>query len=145
HAFVGGAGTLEPSGNLLSHPNGRIAFTARPNTNYVVDKWYVDGVVAQEGGNNFALNGIAEDHTVAAIFTPPNQLWPPNLVEAPTIVRQPQSQSVSAGSTVEFSVVASGTAPLSYQWYWNNARVTGATAAKLSISSAQAADAGVYF
>ena len=34
----------------------------------------------------------------------------------PVIVNQPVSQTVASGSAVTFSVVASGTAPLSYQW-----------------------------
>jgi uncharacterized repeat protein (TIGR02543 family) len=34
----------------------------------------------------------------------------------PSIVTQPTSQAVCAGSQVSFSVIASGTAPLTYQW-----------------------------
>jgi VCBS repeat-containing protein len=36
---------------------------------------------------------------------------------APTITTQPQSQTITSGQTATLSVVASGTAPLSYQWY----------------------------
>jgi DNA-binding beta-propeller fold protein YncE len=46
---------------------------------------------------------------------------------APAIVTQPQSQTASAGSSANFSVVASGTAPLSYQWQQNGANIAGAT------------------
>jgi hypothetical protein len=37
----------------------------------------------------------------------------------PGIVSQPQSQAVSRGSTVSFSVGADGQAPFTYQWYFN--------------------------
>jgi hypothetical protein len=40
-------------------------------------------------------------------------------LNAPSIVTQPQSQSVTAGGTIQFSVTASGTDPLSYQWRFN--------------------------
>jgi len=35
----------------------------------------------------------------------------------PTIITQPQGQTVAEGDTISFSVIASGTAPLNYQWF----------------------------
>lgn len=46
---------------------------------------------------------------------------------APTISAQPQSQTVIAPATAAFSVTATGTAPLSYQWNKNGAAISGAT------------------
>src|SRR6266567_4462064 len=46
---------------------------------------------------------------------------------APYITTQPANQTVTAGQTASFSVVASGTAPLNYQWQKNGADITGAT------------------
>src|ERR1700688_1612862 len=46
---------------------------------------------------------------------------------APTIMTQPASQTVMIGQTATFSVAASGTAPLSYQWMKNAATIAGAT------------------
>jgi len=63
---------------------------------------------------------------------------------APTITTQPASQTVTAGSSVTFSVVASGTAPLSYQWKFNGANISGATSSSFTIASAQSANAGSY-
>ena len=48
---------------------------------------------------------------------------------APTITTQPANQTVNAGQTATFSVTATGTAPLSYQWQKNGANITGATSA----------------
>src|SRR5262249_11946094 len=45
----------------------------------------------------------------------------------PWITTQPASQTVTAGQTATFSVVAAGTAPLSYQWNKNGAAISGAT------------------
>ena len=48
-------------------------------------------------------------------------------VVAPTITTQPASKSVTAGQSATFSVKASGTAPLSYEWLKNGATIRGAT------------------
>jgi hypothetical protein len=46
----------------------------------------------------------------------------------PTITAHPQSQSVTLGSPATFSVIATGTLPLGYQWQKNGVNVLGATA-----------------
>lgn len=65
-------------------------------------------------------------------------------VEKPLINVQPQSQAVVAGASLTFTVTASGTAPLSYQWRKNGANIPGATSSNYSVSSVQPADAGLY-
>jgi len=62
----------------------------------------------------------------------------------PSITAQPQSQTVTAGNSVAFSVTSSGTTPLSYQWYRNNTAVAGATAASYTTNATQPNDAGDY-
>src|SRR6266567_480784 len=64
---------------------------------------------------------------------------------APAITIQPTSQTVSAGQTASFSVVATGTAPLSYQWQKNGANVTGATAANYTTPATTISDSGSTF
>jgi hypothetical protein len=63
---------------------------------------------------------------------------------APTITTQPSSSSVAAGSAASFSVVAGGTAPLSYQWRKDGVAISGATSSTYSISSTATSDAGSY-
>jgi pectate lyase len=64
---------------------------------------------------------------------------------APTIVADPQSQTNTAGLSATFSVVAGGSQPLSYQWYFNtNAPVANATNAFLTLINIQATNAGTY-
>jgi endonuclease/exonuclease/phosphatase family metal-dependent hydrolase len=53
----------------------------------------------------------------------------------PNITTQPESQAVTEGDTVTFTVVAGGTAPLSYQWQSNNVAVAGATNDTLVLAS----------
>jgi hypothetical protein len=63
---------------------------------------------------------------------------------APSIVAQPQSQTVNIGATVSLGVAATGTQPLSYQWSFNGAPLSGATRSLLSLANAQPSDAGTY-
>jgi hypothetical protein len=63
---------------------------------------------------------------------------------APVITQQPLDQMVMAGQSATFRVEATGTPPLSYQWYFNGTRISGATGANYTISSVQPADAGDY-
>lgn len=63
---------------------------------------------------------------------------------APVVETGPQSQTVNAGATVQFSVTASAIPAPTYQWRFKGADIAGATNATYSIAAAQAANAGEY-
>jgi pectate lyase len=64
---------------------------------------------------------------------------------APTISADPQGQTVTVGNSATFTVAAGGSAPLSYQWYYNtNSGIPNATNAFLTLVNVQAANAGTY-
>jgi hypothetical protein len=63
---------------------------------------------------------------------------------APQIVSHPQTQSACQGSNVTFSVTATGTAPLTYQWFKNGSSIGGATSTSLTLSGITAGSAGTY-
>ncbi len=65
-------------------------------------------------------------------------------VGRPSITVQPEDVIVGPGETVTFSVDASGSAPLAYQWTKDGADVPGGTDADLIFDNAQAADEGSY-
>lgn len=63
----------------------------------------------------------------------------------PTILRQPESQELNAGSTLTLFVIAYSSSPItSYQWYKDGSGILGATSPTYSIPSVAFADRGTY-
>ncbi|MBI1177449.1 hypothetical protein GC207_08420 [bacterium] len=65
--------------------------------------------------------------------------------ESPHILNQPRSTKIRVGETLSLSVDATGTEPLNYTWYHERTEVASGPEHTLSITSAQATDAGVYW
>jgi hypothetical protein len=73
----------------------------------------------------------------------------------PAITVQPTNQTVAVGSNVTFVVTATGTLPLSYQWWMTETNqtnqvvdgdnISGATSATLTITNVQTTNTGTYF
>ncbi len=66
-------------------------------------------------------------------------------VVSPSVTTQPVSQSLTAGQSATFSVVATGTGPLMYQWSRNGAAISGAASSSYTISTAAVSDNGAQF
>src|SRR6266516_3293355 len=66
-------------------------------------------------------------------------------VTPPSITTQPVNQTVTLGQTAKFTVTATGTKPLSYQWTKNGVNITGATSASYTTPATTAADNGSLF
>jgi hypothetical protein len=62
----------------------------------------------------------------------------------PSIVQPPADQLRAVGETVRFSVVASGTDPLTYRWRFNSNNLAGATNVSLTLTNVQLTNAGSY-
>jgi beta-galactosidase len=63
----------------------------------------------------------------------------------PEIVIPPQNAAVTAGQTATFSVLATGAAPLSFQWKQNGANISGATAATYTTPATTTAESGTGY
>jgi hypothetical protein len=68
----------------------------------------------------------------------------PDELIPPSITIHPQHQTGYVGYPVSLSVLATGSEPLSFQWFFNGTNLVGETNASLIISSAQLDDAGTY-
>ena len=65
--------------------------------------------------------------------------------QAPRITGHPADQTVPVGGAATFSVSASGTAPLQYQWQRDGANIPGATSSSYTLGAAALADDGATF
>ncbi len=63
----------------------------------------------------------------------------------PTITVQPQDKTVSVGGTAKFTVSATGTKTLTYQWMKNGTNISGATLTSYTTPPATAGDNGALF
>ena len=63
---------------------------------------------------------------------------------APVVATQPVLQSVEVGASASFGVVATGTAPLAYQWKKDGQNIAGASNATLTLANVQTFSGGAY-
>ena len=68
--------------------------------------------------------------------------WQPQLT--PNILTNPVGSTVTAGTPVSLSVVATGIPDPTYQWYKGATLVAGATGATLTLANPQVSDSGSY-
>jgi len=114
---------------------GNYTFAGLPNGSYQVTPTHT-GYAFTPGSQSTTVNGA---NVTGVNFTA-------NAVPvAPTITMQPVNQTVTAGQTASFTVVAGGTAPLSYQWQKNGANIAGATAANYTTPATTTSDSGSTF
>jgi M6 family metalloprotease-like protein len=62
----------------------------------------------------------------------------------PALARQPQAQTVTAGTRATLSVTAYATGPFTYQWRRNGVAIAGATGETLALNAAALTDSGEY-
>jgi len=144
--------TTQPASQTVN-PGANVTFTVSASgTAPLTYQWRLNGanisgattasytrsnVQSGDAGNYSVVVG-----NVAGSATSANAVLSVNV--PPSITTQPSSQAVNPGSSVTFTVTASGTAPLTYQWTFNGANISGATAASFTKSNVQSSDAGNY-
>lgn len=80
------------------------------------------------------------------IFTPAPSAITVQVINSPYIITQPTSIFVALGGSGTFTVDASGTSPLSYQWYkQGSGPILGATSNSLTLSPVTPLDDGSYY
>jgi hypothetical protein len=70
---------------------------------------------------------------------------PPSTATSPSITTQPSGQTAAVGGTATFTVAATGSTPLTYQWSKGGVPITGATSATYTTSVVGAADDGSMY
>ncbi len=103
---------------------------------------YFSGVMDDVSVFNRALSAVEIAALYKAGASTNSVCLPP---APPTITTQPASQSVTAGNdALPFTVAATGTPLLTYQWQFNGVNLSGATGTSLTLANAQPGNAGNY-
>jgi len=123
---------------LFNFSAGDVDPSANP-TNFVVAKkhgavWTRPAVSAQSATNILARGMTNFSDYVIGELAP----------TAPAISTPPQDQVVNIGGDAVFSVEATGTGSITYQWLFNGNPIAGATNHTLVITNVQSSDAGTY-
>lgn len=143
---------LQVQGNLTIHPNSAIALNVlggalEPATNTIIT---YTGTKSGSFNPTVVLVGGSIDSSISIDESTPGQI---KLVAVPqvAITSQPQDLIVSTNAPATFTVAATGTAPIGYQWYYygNNSNNTpvlevNATNSSFTIPNAQPSDTGLY-
>ncbi len=91
--------------------------------------------------NSPPLGGVSAAPSLSGYMTSFNVHLPP---APPNITNQPAPQTVKQGANATFTVGAGGTAPLNFQWLFNNANILGATTNSYTVFNAQGSNMGNY-
>jgi hypothetical protein len=95
--------------------------------------------IAVDGFNNEDGNGADSGSIIL------NLAFDGDATAAPVITTQPTGTTAVPGTVVTFSVTATGTGPLTYQWYFNDNPIPGATSATYSFTASSTAQNGTYY
>ncbi|MGH7971286.1 MAG: immunoglobulin domain-containing protein, partial [Limisphaerales bacterium] len=92
--------------------------------------------------NDVGSYEVVVSNPYGSVTSPPAAL---SVVFKASILTGPSSQTATNGDAVSFSVLADGTPPLAYQWYFNQTQqLSGATSSTLTIDPVGPSQAGSY-
>jgi Immunoglobulin domain/Immunoglobulin I-set domain/Abnormal spindle-like microcephaly-assoc'd, ASPM-SPD-2-Hydin len=100
---------------------------------------------ATTNADNGSIFTVVVTDTNGSLTSNPATLTVTATAVAPSITAQPANQTVTTGQTATFSVTATGTSPLSYQWLKNGAAISGATSATYTTPATAASDNNAQF
>jgi hypothetical protein len=144
--------TRQPQGNSV--PVGAVATlsVSAAGTAPLSYRWQRNGVNLQ-GATSAVLSVFNVQPTNPASY----RVWVSNAVgsicsqpatvtvlQAPIITAQPTGLTVSEGAAATLQVSAIGTAPLAYQWYFNDSPIANATSSSLAFVAVDSSQSGVY-
>ena len=114
-------------------------------------QWYKDGVAVTGATSRGYVIADATVSTTAGSYTVKVSNAAGSVTSAaakvglaPAIAAQPIALNKASGQSASFSVAATGTGPLTYQWSKDGVQIAGATAASYSISAVSAQHIGNY-
>lgn len=160
---AGGGGTVATAPVITAQPasqsvndGANVTFTAgAAGTGPLAYQWRKDGAaIAGATSASLTLSNVTTADTgtytvvvtnsAGSATTTGATLTVTGLITPPAIAAQPAAQTAPVGGSATFTVAATGTAPLTYQWRKDGTALAGATSATLTLSNLTAANAGAY-
>jgi BspA type Leucine rich repeat region (6 copies)/Immunoglobulin domain/Immunoglobulin I-set domain len=144
--------TVQPISQTLNVGSGVTFSVSVSGTPPFTYQWYKDGVaILGATASTYTINNIsssdAASYSVAIVNTVNSVTSSPATLSVnlgPLITTQPVSQAINIGSTANFYISASGTGPLTYQWYKGSTAIAGATSSSYTINVVSSSDNGSY-
>ncbi len=102
-------------------------------------------VASTATGDSGAQFSVQVSNAAGSVTSAPATLSVGAAMVAPVIATPPTSKTVVAGQTASFSVTATGSAPLAYQWRRNGSAIAGATGASYTTPATVVGDSGALF
>ena len=145
--------TTQPVAQVVA-PGGSATFSVTPvSTSPATFQWLFNSnpipgatassyTVANAQANNAGLYSVIVTNESGSTTSAPVALT--SSTAAPSITGQPVSQNIKVGENATFTVAATGTGTLGYQWRKNGYPISGATGTSYSITGAVQADSDVY-
>ena len=146
--------TTQPGGQSVTAGQTATFSVAATGTAPLSYQWQKNGVNVGTNSSSYTAAATTSDNGASFTVTITNSAGNTKSAAAiltvnaapvaPSITTQPGSQSVTAGQTATFSVAATGTAPLSYQWQKNGVNV-GTNSSSYTTAAATTSDNGASF
>ncbi len=149
-AAVGGSATFTVAAS--STPTSTLSYQWLKESDPILNATNASLTLTNVGAADVANYSVTVSNTVGAVTSKSVALIVTGL--PPQISNQPVGSTVSAGTNITLAVTATGSPTLTYQWrktisgtptpLTNGGSVSGATSPNLTITNAQAGDAGTY-
>jgi hypothetical protein len=145
--------TTQPASQTVAHGQTVSLSVVASGTAPLTYQWYFNGSSLGRGAQDSTLTytnvhlSKAGNYTVVvanAAGSVTSAVATLSVYFSPGIQSQPQNLTVTQSQNASFSVVATGSAPLGYQWNLNGTALSDATNATLSLTNVQTTDAGSY-
>lgn len=131
-----------PSTTLWVNPADEETTTDRADAADTASMLGITTFALRQSNSGGGMGVLAFDDLIVA--TSFEEVCPPSSAP-PILLAQPESLSVTQGANVTFTVSAAGSAPMRYQWYFENTPLASATNAALTLSNVSFAAAGDYW
>jgi hypothetical protein len=96
-------------------------------------------------GDNAARFSVVVSNAAGSVTSAEATLTVSAVSAAPSITAQPAAATVASGAAASFTVIANGSAPLTYQWRRNGTNIAGATTSSYTTAATTVGDDGARF